>query len=222
MGDDLLLRRPLMVVAGVEHAGLLERLADAFTHRMYLWLVDLEGQAKARAFLATPEREIDLLDTYLLIVSDGRVVIRPSANLFTWPKYTTWLRLPANAGWFVVHARNTELADSVTREDFADKAAAFDDDIAGLRARELSLTEGVYTNDLFIPPWSTWQIPDGDLTRVPVNEDQAHLFQWPDIRYFTYSGALGDVEEIIADHCVDEVAIVAYTASGDVLDVCQR
>jgi len=169
-----------------------------------------------------PDRELDLLDTYLLIVSDGRVVIRPSVNLFTWPKYATWLRLPANAIWFVVYARNTALTDSITPEDFADKAAAFYNDIADARARELNLAEGVYINDLFVPPWPTWQIPDGDLTRIPVNENQAHLFQWPDVRYFTYTGALSDVEEIITEHCVDEVAIVGYTASGDVLDVCQR
>lgn len=180
----------------------------------------LTGRYNLALAYSDPEREIDLLDTYLLIVSDGRVVIRPSANLFTWPKYATWLRLPANAIWFVVHAR--DVSDSVTPEDFAEKAAAFYDDIAALSALELSLAEGVYANDLFVPPWPTWQIPDGDLTQIPVNENQAHLFQWPDIRYFTYGGALGDVEEIIAEHCVDEVAIVAYTASGDVLDVCER
>lgn len=185
-----------------------------------LGLGNLSGRYNLSLAYDDPVRELDLLDTYILIVSDGRVVIRPNANLFTWPKYATWLRLPTNAIWFVVHAR--DISATTTPEDFAEKASAFYDDIAALRARELNLAEGVYVNDLFVPPWSTWQIPDGDLTQIPVNENQAHLFQWPDIRYFTYSGALGDVEEIIADHCVDEVAIVAYTANGDVLDVCER
>ena len=187
-----------------------------------LALGKLSGRYSLALTYTDPARDIDLLDNYLLIVSDGRAVIRPSTTAFTWPKYTTWLRLPGNAIWFVVQAKsaNSEGAD-VDPDDFAAKADAFYADIAGLRARDLSLAEGIYTNSLFVPPWPTWQIPDGDLVRVPVSDQESYLFKWPSIRYFTYSGGFDAVQEVITEHCVDEVAIVGYTTNGDVLDVCQ-
>ncbi|MBI3961085.1 MAG: hypothetical protein HY328_19910 [Chloroflexi bacterium] len=189
-----------------------------------LALGKLNGRYNLALTYTDPVRGADLLDTYLLIVSDGRAVIRPSATAFTWPKYTTWLRLPGNAIWFVVQARSVDgdgTAIAGDPDDFATKAAAFYDDIAGLRARDLSLAEGVYTNALFVPPWPTWQIPDGELVRIPVSDNHSYLFKWPAIRYFTYTGPLDAVAEVITEHCVDEVAIVGYTANGDLLDVCQ-
>ena len=134
------------------------------------------------------------------------------------------MRLPENAIWFVVHARSTDADGALIDtepDDFAAKADAFYADLTSLRARELSLAEGIYTNDLFIPPWSTWQIPDGEFVQIPVSESQSYLFKLPDIRYFTYAGRLNTIEEVVVDHCVDEVAIVGYTANGDVLDVCR-
>lgn len=184
----------------------------------------LSGRYNLSLAYTDPEQELDLLDSYVLIVSDGRAVIRSGETAFSWAKYPTWLRLPSNALWFVVQARATDpagVAYDVNPDEFAEKADAFYTDVAGLRARELQLAEGVYTNNLFIPPWTTWQIPDGEYVRVPVNESQSYLFRWPDIRYFTYSGSRSALEAAITEHCLDEVAIVGYTAQGDVLDVCQ-
>jgi len=187
-------------------------------------LGDLSGRYNLALAYTDPERELDLLDSYVLIVSGGRAVIRSGETAFSWAKYSTWLRLPSDALWFVVQARATDPAGAAYEtdpEEFAEKVEAFYADVAGLRARELELAEGVYTNNLFIPPWTTWQIPDGEYVRVPVNESQSYLFRWPDIRYFTYSGTQSALDAVIAEHCVDEVAIVGYTAQGDVLDVCQ-
>ncbi|MFZ1752462.1 MAG: hypothetical protein WBO46_10710 [Caldilineaceae bacterium] len=187
-------------------------------------LGELSGRYGLSLAYGAPEQELDLTDNYILIVSDGRAVIRPVSNSFTWASYPTWLRLPATAVWFVVQARAGDTEGKpfdVEPEAFADKAQAFYTDIEALRARELSLAEGVYTNVLFVPPWPTWQIPDGDFVRVPLNGSQSYIFKWPDIRYYTYSGGPDALEAVIAEHCVDEVAIVGYTASGGVLDVCQ-
>ena len=184
----------------------------------------LGGRYNLALTYTDPERALDLLDSYILIISDGRAVIRAGETAFSWAKYPTWLRLPADALWFVVQARATNPAGTpydTPPEEFTEKVEAFYGDVAGLRARELRLAEGIYTNNLFIPPWSTWQIQDGDYVRVPVNENQSYLFQWPDIRYFTYSGNQSALVSVITEHCVDEVAIVGYTAKGDVLDVCQ-
>ncbi len=187
-------------------------------------LGDLSGRYNLALAYTDPERELDLLDSYVLIVSAGRAVIRSGETGFSWAKYSTWLRLPSDALWFVVQARATDPAGAAYEtdpEEFAEKVEAFYADVAGLRARELELAEGVYTNNLFIPPWTTWQIPDGEYVRVPVNESQSYLFRWPDIRYFTYSGTQSALDAVIEEHCVDEVAIVGYTAQGDVLDLCQ-
>lgn len=187
-------------------------------------LGNLSGRYNLALTYIDPEQELDLLDSYVLIVSDGRAVIRSGETAFSWAKYPTWLRLPSNALWFVVQARATDAAGVAFDPDpdeFAEKVDAFYADVAGLRARELQLAEGVYTTNLFIPPWPTWQIPDGEYVRVPVNESQSYLFRWPDIRYFTYSGTQSALEAVITEHCADEVAIVGYTAQGDVLDVCQ-
>ena len=184
----------------------------------------LSGRFNLALAYTDPDRELDLQDNYVLIVSDGRAVIRAGETTFSWAKYPTWLRLPANALWFVVQARAADasgVAYATDADEFADKAEAFYAEVAGLRARELQLAEGIYTNSLFIPPWTTWQIPDGEQVRIPVNENQAYLFRWPDIRYFTYSGNQSALEAVITEHCVDEVAIVGYTAQGAVLDVCQ-
>lgn len=187
-------------------------------------LGDLSGRYNLALAYTDPERELDLLDSYVLIVSDGRAVIRSGETAFSWAKYSTWLRLPSDALWFVVQAQATDPAGAAYDTDpdeFAEKVEAFYADVAGLRARGLELVEGVYSNNLFIPPWTTWQIPDGEYVRIPVNESQSYLFRWPDIRYFTYSGARSALEAVIAEHCVDEVSIVGYTAQGDVLDVCR-
>jgi len=189
-----------------------------------LALGNLSGRYNLALTYTDPERELDLLDSYALVVSGGRAVIRAGDTSFSWAKYPTWLRLPANALWFVVQARATNAAGvayDTDPDEFVEKVEAFYAEVAGLRARELQLTEGIYTNNLFIPPWITWQIPDGEYVRVPVNESQSYLFRWPDIRYFTYSGTQSALEAVITEHCVDEVAIVGYTAQGDVLDVCQ-
>lgn len=187
-------------------------------------LGNLNGRYNLAFAYTDASRELDLLDKYLLIVSDGRAVIRASETSFTWPKYTTWLRLPQNAVWFVAQARSADAegtAIDAAPDTFAAKAQAFYEEIAGLRAQPLSLAEGIYTNRLFIPPWPTWQIPDGDFVRVPLSENHSYLFKWPDIRYFTYGGSLTALEEVVAAHCVDEVAIAGYTATGEVIDVCQ-
>jgi len=189
-----------------------------------LALGELSGRYNLSLSYTDPERGLDLLDRYLLIVSNGRAVIRPVETTFSWAKYPTWLRLPRNAIWFVVQARMADGAGKPIDSDadkFAAKADAFYADVAKLRARELSLAEGVYTNDLFVPPWSSWQIPDGEFVRVPVDAGQDFVFKWPQIRYFTFSGRLSSIEKVMARHCVDEVAIVGYTAGGDILDVCQ-
>jgi len=189
-----------------------------------LALGNLSGRYNLALSYTDPEREIDLLDSYSLVISDGRAVIRAADTSFSWAKYPTWLRLPRNALWFVVQARATDqagVAYDIALDEFTEKVEAFYADVAGLRARELQLAEGIYTNNLFIPPWKSWQIPDGEYVSVPVNESQSYLFRWPDIRYFTYSGTQSALEAVIAEHCVDEVAIVGYTAQGDVLDVCQ-
>ncbi len=189
-----------------------------------LALGKLSGRYNLALAYRDPARGLDLLDSYLLVVSNGRVVIRPSATAFTWPKYATWLRLPANAIWFVVQARSVDgegTAITADADEFAKKAAAFYADVAGLRAQELGLSEGIYTNAHFVPPWPTWQNPDGEQVRIPLNDRQSYLFKWPAIRYFTYGGSLRAVEAIITQHCVDEVMIVGYTANGDILDVCQ-
>ena len=187
-------------------------------------LGNLSGRFNLALAYADPERELALLDSYVLIVSDGRAVIRSGDTSFSWAKYPTWLRLPTDALWFVVQGRATSAAGvpyDTDPDEFAEKAAAFYADVEGLRARELQLAEGIYTNNLFVPPWTTWQISDGESMRVPVSESQSYIFRWPDIRYFTYSGSHSALEAVIAAHCVDEVAIVGYTANGDVLDVCQ-
>lgn len=171
----------------------------------------------------SPDETVDLEDRYLFIVSDRRVVLRPSANHFTWPRYVTWLRLPADAIWFVVQARSADAEGqpfAVDPDVFAEKAAAFYADVAELGAEPLTLTEGVYVNQGFIPPWSTWQIPDGDRVRVPVTPEKSLRFRLPDIRYFRYEGELAGVEEVIAAHCQEEVAIAAYTTAGDALEIC--
>ncbi len=189
-----------------------------------LALGDLSGRYNLTLVYTDTERSLDLSDNYALIISDGRAVIRPGELSFSWPKYATWLRLPANALWFVVQARSTDgegTAYATERDDFTAKSDAFYADVAGLRARSLSLAEGIYTNNLFVPPWATWQIPDGELVRVPVSESQSYLFKWPDIRYFTYTGTLRSIEGLIREHCVEEVAILVYTADGAILDVCQ-
>lgn len=189
-----------------------------------LTLGNLSGRYNLALTYTDPERELDLLDSYVLVVSDGRAVIRAGETSFSWAKYPTWLRLPSDALWFVVQARATSAAGvayDTDPDEFAEKVEAFYADVAGLRAGELALAEGVYTNNLFIPPWTTWQIPDGEYVWVPVNESQSYLFHWPDIRYFTYSGTQSALEAVITEHCVDEVAIVGYTAQGDVLDVCE-
>jgi|GEM_PF-3412226 len=185
----------------------------------------LNGRYNLSLAYTDPERELDLLDNYILIVSDGRAVIRSGETTFSWAKYPTWLRLPLNAFWFVVQARTADEEGKrfeVDRESFDEKAAAFYTDIGAAGARDLSLSEGSYTNALFVPPWTTWQIPDGDFVQIPINERRSYTFHWPDIRYFTYSGSLRSVEGVIAAHCVDEVSIVGYTANGDTLDACQQ
>lgn len=189
-----------------------------------LALGPLSGRYDLRLTYDNADQDVALADNYNLIISDGRAVIRAAESSFTWAMYPTWLRLPGDAIWLVVQALPADAQGEpfdTEREDFLEKVEAFYADVAGLPARELSLAEGVYANDLFVPPWKSWQIPDGDYVRVPLNGDQSFLFRWPDIRYFTYEGVLANLEDLMLEHCVDEVSIVGYTAGGAVLDVCQ-
>ncbi len=165
-----------------------------------------------------------MVDRYRLSVSPYSAILRPVTNRFTWPRYTTWRRLPEDAVWFVVQAQTVDKRGrpiDVNPDAFQEKADAFYDDIEALGARPFVPRKGVYANQNFIPPWPDWQIPDRGFVQVPVSEDRAYLFTWPDIRYYHFDGALRELEAVIETHCVDEVLISGYTQAGDILEVCQ-
>lgn len=182
-----------------------------------------DGRYVLRVRYADPSGQVELEDSYTLLVSSSRLLLRPQEMSFTWPRYSTWLRLPLDAVWFVVQSRETDAQGErfdVTEEEFRAKAADFYDALEALGAEPLEPTEGVYAQDLFVPPWESWQVPAGEFVEVPVSGDSSFLFKWPDIRYFRYDGTAAAVTDLIADACVEEVWITGYTAAGQVLDEC--
>lgn len=183
------------------------------------------GELSGRYNLTIAYDAEDLLDEYTLIATNQRILLRPEQNSFTWPRYSTWLRLPEDALWFVVQSRELDAEGKpyeTDREEFEQKSAQFYNELEALGADPIDPSEGIYTNHLFVPPWTSWQVPDRTFVQVPVAPTQAYLFKWPDIRYFVYQGDLGDVSDLIEAHCVQDVWITGYTWSGDVLDVCQQ
>jgi hypothetical protein len=157
--------------------------------------------------------ELALEDRYGIIVTGERVLIRSHEISFTWPIYNTWLRLPEDAIWFVAQSRAAD--DAADLEEYEEAVDLFYEVIEALGADPLALQEGVYTHQLFIPPWESWQEADGDLVQVSLNHEVAYLFKWPDIRYFTYSEDLDSILEIMQASCTEEIAITAYTAAGE-------
>lgn len=165
----------------------------------------------------------ELIDVYTLLVADSRLVVQSRESSFSWPAYSTWLRLPPDTIWFVVQARESDedgVAFDVTRSEFLEKVSDFYSEIEAMDAQALTLAEGIYTNDLFVPPWEGWQLDRGDRVEVPVSGTRSYLFRWPDIRYYQFDGDLDEFEDLVEEHCVDEVWITGYSISGEILESC--
>jgi hypothetical protein len=157
--------------------------------------------------------ELALQDRYGIIVTEGRIIMRSQEISFTWPIYNSWLRLPEDAIWFVVHSRATDEAADL--DEYEEAVEIFYESIELFGAEPLTLQEGVYTHNLFVPPWESWQVTDGDLTQVSLNNEVAYLFKWPDIRYFVYTDDMDIMLEIMQENCTEEIEITLFTASGE-------
>jgi hypothetical protein len=160
--------------------------------------------------------ELALQDRYGIIVTEGRIIVRSQEISFTWPIYNSWMRLPEDALWFVVHSRAT--GEAADLDEYEEAVEIFYESIELFGAEPLTLQEGVYTHNLFVPPWDSWQVADGDLTQVSLNNEVAYLFRWPDIRYFVYTDDIDIVLEIMQEYCTEEIGITLFTASGETVE----
>jgi hypothetical protein len=159
----------------------------------------------------------EMQDRYHLTTSPDRLTVQAIEAQFTWPKYETWLRLPPDSVWFIASAYpwNEQITPiAVDRSAYEAEVEQFFATVEALGAAPFTPSEGIYTNRRFAPPWPSWWQWKWDIVQMPLDDYRWRELQWPDIRYYHYSGPLAKLQALVQNDSEPLVGVLAYTSNG--------